>query len=292
MPAYDWPSWASTTAVVLLGPGGRVRMEGVDPYAGSTREYVPAGAGFVGLSGYPPRRPVYVDDDGVVTLGLEREPRTARPDDVRISGGWLLDRAAMTLSRERLEGCLADSVRVDLQQRVWCLNPRKTTLSWTDDGGRTWERHPLSTSYFWFCDGGTVGSDLTVQGEVVAIGLWRADISLDRGGSWQDVDLPYRRVGAYTAEHTGDDANCTHVSPLADGRLVMSYARVEVAGDTSNTWFSPVEVPARMSFVGTPEGLMLAASRKAYGVRLVSYDGARTWRPIRLRVLAQHLLAR
>jgi hypothetical protein len=82
------------------------------------------------------------------------------------------------------------------------------------------------------------------------------------------------------------------VSPLPDHRLVVSYFGSVVATDASNTQFHKVATPRGMRFAGVQEGVMLAASHRAYGDLFVSYDSGGTWRPLRTRLLVRRLLAR
>jgi hypothetical protein len=226
-----------------------------------------------------------VTDDRLVDLRTVPQKSAVPTDDVRVARGWVLDRDARTLYRSPLDGCRTDSIRADLGGRIWCLAPGKHDVLWSDDGGSSWTRQRLSDSYFEWCDGGTYGADLQVLGPTVAIGLWRADWSLDRGRTWRDVELPFRSMRR--GPPSGMD--CPVVTPLRDGRLVMTYFGHAAAVDSTNTAFEPVRTPPGLQFAGVSEGLMTAASNKAYGARRVSYDGGRTWRPIEPRALARHL---
>jgi hypothetical protein len=234
------------------------------------------------------RKPQLIGAGRSTELTRVRGTRLFGRGDIRFGPGWLLDPVAKTVTRERLAGCRRDSIHTDARGWIWCLDPKKKHVAWSRDGGTTWERHPLSDSYFEYCSGGTLGADLTVQGHVVTIGLWRADFSLDRGRSWQHVALPVDLVGAYQENPFGD-ARCTRVKPLADGRLVIDYFRVAVAHDATNTRFSLIRTPPRTRFVDVHEGVLVAASRRPYGDRFASYDGGRTWRPIRINALLRHM---
>jgi hypothetical protein len=207
-----------------------------------------------------------------------------------VDGGWLVDPSRLTITREELPHCHRGSSRLDRHGRIWCLDPKKVHLLWSDDG-EAWQRHRLSTSYFNYCDGGTLGADLKILGDAVTIGLLRADFSVDRGHTWRTVALPVDKVGA-GAPLPGSEQNCADVSPLPDHRLVVSYFGSLVAMDASNTRYRKVTTPRGTQFDGVQEGVMLAASHKAYRDLVASYDSGRTWRQLKTRQLARHLLTR
>jgi len=292
MPPSEWPYGQYTVALQTLDANGRLLAQTVDPgtkFGSGIRKYYPAGRAFVGITSYGPPAGVLIRDDGVDELATVRGSRVAGPGDVPVGPGWLLDQATMTLTRERLGGCQSESIRNDLRDRVWCLDPEKTTLAWSDDRGDTWTRHRLSASYFEYCDGGTLGADLAVHDTTVAIGLWRADFSHDRGETWSDVDLPYRLVGAHPGQ-AGSEANCAGATPLVDGRLVLDHFGAAMAADPTNTKFAKLRTPDETQYAGVEEGLLTAASKQPYGTRLVSYDAGRTWQPPRAEDLVRHVL--
>jgi len=288
MTASYWPDDATVSAGRVVDRRGRVLGEWADNDP-THRTYWPAGRDFVGMPQYG-GRPWLVRDGAISRLGREPGTRPVEAGDVRFGRGWLLDPSAGTVTREQLPGCRQDSIRTDLQGRVWCLDAQKTRLSWSDDGGETWEGHTLSTSYLEFCDGGARGVDLEVQGEVVAIGMWRADFSLDRGRTWRDVGLPLGLVGSHRA-NAYTEANCTTVQPLPDGRLVLEYFGAAVGADATNTRFAAIRTPPRSTYAGVQEGVLVAVSRRPYGERWASYDGAGSWRPLRAGPLVRHLLS-
>jgi hypothetical protein len=292
MNAYDWPTASIVSTIQVLDRRGRVLGQWVDTSgrSGVQRDYWPAGRHFVGVSEHGGSA-VLIQDGSVSPLSRDRRPREAQPGDIRFGLGWLLDLTSMSLARERIEGCRKDSIRNDSRGRIWCLDASKEAIRWSDDGARTWARHELSTSYIEACDGGARGAELDVRGDVVAIGMWRADFSLDRGRTWQDVSLPFELVGAHRGDG-GSFPNCTQVQPLADGRLVLEYFGVAIAVDATNTRFMPVRTPPRTRFAGVYEGVAVAASRRPYGERFVSFDGAVTWQKLRVGSLVRHLLPR
>lgn len=284
----NWPfDTGAVVAVQVVDKSGRVLGEWVDlDSRREVRTYWPAGADFVGLP-HRGRKALLVRDGAPVPLTVVPGSRAAAGSDVRFGPGWLLDSATRTVTRERVPGCRPDSVRVDLRARIWCLDPRKSNLAWSDDGGRRWDRRQLSTSYFAWCDGGTLGSDLEVLGDVVAIGLWRADFSLDRGRTWADVSLPWRLAAGFQG---GTAADCTRVEPLADGRLVMSYFSAAVATDPTNTSFHPLRTPHDTMFTDVQEGVLEAASNRPFAERFVSFDGGTTWHHPQVDDLVRNLL--
>jgi len=277
----------AAVAVQVLDRRGRVLGQWAeDPEVGS-RDYWPAGRDFVGLPSYA-GGPVLARDGSLIPLTQVRGTRPRKPGDIRFGRGWLLDPAAKTVARERLPGCRQDSIRTDLRGWVWCLDRHKEHIAWSADEGRTWSRHTLSDSYFEYCDGGTLGSDLVVLGNVVAIGLWRADFSLDRGTTWHDVPVPWRMAGLHHERPEADD--CTQVTPLSDGRLVIGYFRIAVATDPTNTLFRIIRTPRRTHFAAMQEGVVVAVPHRPYGETFVSYDGAETWQRPSPRTLLRHLL--
>jgi len=281
-----WDSPA-VVAMQVLDRRGRVLGRWVeDPQVGS-RDYWPAGRDFVGLSWYGDR-PVLARGGSLIPLTQVRGTHARKPGDIRFGRGWLLSPATKTVTRERLPGCRQDSIRTDLRGWVWCLDRPKEQIAWSADEGRTWARHTLSDSYFEYCDGGALGSDLEVRGDVVAIGLWRADFSLDRGTTWHDVLLPWRMVGLHHERPEAD--NCTQVTPLSDGRLVIGFFRFAVATDPTNTRFTLIRTPRHTRFATVQEGVVVAVSRRPYGETFVSYDGAETWQRSSPRTLLRHLL--
>jgi len=292
-PTRWWPEDFGKTAVALVTPRGRVVRRWSPPVRWEALQWWPAGRGFVGVNHYGALTPgpMLLTDGGVTELTPVRGARHHRAGDVRFGKGWLLDRTRTTVTRELLPPTrCAGSALVDLRGRVWCLDRRKRTLSWTDDG-RSWDRHRLSTTYFEYCDGGTLGAEIEVLGDRVAVGLWRADVSGDRGRTWHDVDLPYRLVGAHRVSYSSE-ANCTRVSPLSDGRLLLSYFGDAVATSPSNTEFTLLDFPVRrFDYSSVSEGVLVAPQRR-YGERLVSYDGGTTWDELRVRSLLAHLFAR
>jgi hypothetical protein len=290
MPPSAWPYGQNTVAVQLLDRHGTVRGEAVQRPTSAYQAYYPAGQGFVGLSlvDSTATSAILIRDDGVAPLTTIEKARVAAPGDLRVGPGFLLDRNAMTITPELLEGCERETIRTDLERRVWCLDEEKETVSWSDDGGASWTRHRLSTSYFSYCDGGSTGADLDLQDEAVAIGLWGADFSPDRGTTWHAVELPFELVGA---QRTGTSfPNCTITSTLSDGRLVIEYFGAAVAHDATNTEFSRIHTPAKTQYAGLSEGILTAASTQAYGTRVVSYDGGRTWQPVFIGDLVKHTL--
>jgi len=291
MPRSNWPSDATLVAVRILDSSGRVRGEWVDGLGDeSLRDYWPVGGRFVGLPAYGGirTRPVLVRDGSLVELSRVPGARTIRLGDVRFGQGWLLDEAARTVTRERRPGCRQDSIRTDAKGRTWCLDPAKKQILWTHTGGGLWMSHVLSTSYFDYCDGGAPGADVAVLGDVVVVGLWRADVSFDGGASWQDLELPTRVVNTAPG---GLGDNCPWVEPLEDGRLVLSSIVSAVATDATNSRFTLVRVPPGTGLAyNTDEGVFVAASRRPYGDRFASFDGGDTWQPLRSRALVRHLL--
>jgi hypothetical protein len=129
------------------------------------------------------------------------------------------------------------------------------------------------------------------MGDAVTIGLLRADFSVDRGHTWWTVSLPVDRVGA-GAPLPGTEQNCADVSPLPDHRLIVSYFGSLIATDASNTRYREVATPRCTRFDDVQEGVMLAASPRAYGDLFASYDSGRTWRPLKTRQLASRLRTR
>jgi hypothetical protein len=298
---YDWPDpWAGPIAWQVLDRRGEV----VGQWAQRAHhEFVPAGRFFVGLRARFGRTTEEYGDASKAILVRRARPerlrlvagqRDKRTADVRADGGWLIDPTRLTITREALPLCLRGSSRLDSHGRIWCLNRAKDEVLWSDNG-KVWQRHMLSTSYFEWCDGGTTGADLEILDDVVTIGLQRADFSVDRGKTWWTAALPADRVGAGDPRGSSEQ-NCADVSVLPDNRLVVSYFGSIVASDASNTRFRAVTTPVGTYHVGvrkgTQEGVMLAATRSAYGDLLASYDSGRTWRPLRARDLARRLLAR
>jgi hypothetical protein len=281
-------------AVQVLDRRGRVRGEWVEGGAGqAARDYWPVGRQrFAGLpqwdEGSGTVKPVLVRDGTLVPLTRVNRPRPARPVDVRFGHGWLLDQAARTITPERRDSCRRDSIRTDVDGGTWCLGLGKQRMYWTHDRGRTWQSHDLSTSYLGFCDGGGRGTDLAVQGDVVAIGLWRADFSFDAGATWQDVSLPYELVGGNPDGIV--TSNCTTVVPLPDGRLAISHYKMAVATDPTNTRFELLQLPRGTEFAYVDEGVIVAPPRRRFGDRYVSYDGGTTWQVPRARSLVRHLI--
>jgi hypothetical protein len=86
-------------------------------------------------------------------LSVDRNPRPARPGDIRFGHGWLYDRHVRTVTPEQLPLCRRGSARVDAHGRIWCLDPAKTQVLSSDDGHH-WNNHALSTTYLTRCDGG------------------------------------------------------------------------------------------------------------------------------------------
>lgn len=249
-------------------------------------DWVPAGDGFVALGTYGTPL-LLVRPQGVTALVEERASRHARPGDLRFGEGWLLDRGRATVTRERLpRGRCRGGAQVDLHGRTWCLDEEKAVVSWTDDH-ETWTSHTLSTSHFEWCDGGTTGARLELLGDQVVVGLYRADISPDRGQTWYDVDLPYEMVGAHRARG-GSFPNCTGIDQLGDGRLVLSYFDTAVATDPSNTAFTLARFGTPYRSLELLEGVLVGFLRGA-GEREVSYDGGTTWVPIRVPELLDAL---
>ena len=291
----DWPDrWGAPAAWQVLDRRGEVVGQWAER---ADHTYVPAGRYFVGLHPSYSRVPEeYGDADRALLvrrgrptrLRLVPGARSRRPAELRVDGGWLVDPSRLTITREELPLCFRGSSRVDPYGRVWCLNRRKDEVLWRDQG-EPWQRHRLSTSYFNYCDGGGHGADMRILGDVVTVGLLRADFSVDRGETWWTVSLPVGRIGAGVPRY--GEQNCADVSPLPDHRLVVGYAASLVATDASNTRFREVATPGATRFVGVQEGVMLAASRQAYGDLFASYDSA-TWRPLRAPDLARSLLAR
>jgi hypothetical protein len=277
-----WPESPAVVATQVRDRRGKLLGEWVEDADAGAPSYWPAGRDLVGLT-WSGDRPVLVRDGSPTPLTRVRGTRAKAPGDIRFGRGWLLDPAAKTVTRERLPGCRQDSIRTDLRGRVWCLDHPKEQIAWSADDGRTWTRHTLSDSYFDYCDGGALGSDLEVRDDVVAIGLWRADFSLDRGATWHDVPLPWRLVGLHHERPLAD--NCTQVTPLRDGRLVIGYYRFAVATDATNTRFKLIYTPRHTRFANVQEGVVVAVSRRPYGETFVSYDGAETWLPLRLPAL-------
>jgi len=297
MPApVDWPGpWGAPAAWQVLDRHGRVLGEWVQ--RGDYR-FVPAGRYFVGLEptfsrGLEPygdaRRALLVRRGTPSSLTLLPGQRGRRRGEHRVDGGWLVDPSRLTITREELPLCHRGSSRLDPHGRIWCLNRPKDEVLWSDDG-KAWQRHQLSTSYFNYCDGGELGADLEILGDVVTVGLLRADFSVDRGDTWWTVSLPVDQVGA--GRPRGTEQNCAQVSPLPDHRLVVSHFGSLVATDASNTRFRDVATPRGTRFAGVQEGVMLAASPRPYGDLFTSFDSGRTWRPLDTRRLARHLLAR
>jgi hypothetical protein len=284
----DWPSqFGAPAAWRVLDHRGRVLGEWAQRV---DYQFVPAGRYFVGLKPFAGGSKALLVRRGTpATLTLIPGPRTKRPADLRVDGGWLVDPSRLTISREALPLCHSGSSRVDTHDRIWCLNGQKDELLWSDDG-KAWQRHRLSTSYLEFCDGGALGADPKILGDVVTVGLKRADFSVDRGDTWWTVSLPVERVGAGMPV-PGSEQNCADVSPLPDHRLVVSYFASLVATDASNTRFTWVATPRGTQFAGVQEGVMLAASDTPYGELLASFDSGRTWRPLDARQLARTLLA-
>jgi hypothetical protein len=289
----DWPD-ARVVARRVLDRHGRIVAESVQ----RTRiwwDTWPIGHDFIEADfryGFTPTSVVLLGRGAATPLTFRRSPRPARPHDVRFGYGWLYDRHTRTVAPELLPLCRQDSARVDTHGRIWCLDHRKTHLLWSDDG-RHWTSHALSTTYLDWCDGGARGSDLAISGNSVAIGLWRADVTTDRGTTWHDVPLPYRKVGA----HRGPYPNCTGVEPLPDGRLVISYFGTLIASDPTNTHFQALGTPAHTSYAGAfayprgiHEGVLLAVGPRPTGIRRISYDAGRTWHPVRVASLLHHLL--
>jgi hypothetical protein len=295
----DWPAvWGGTpTAWQVLDRHGEV----VGQWAQRGElTFAPAGRHFVGLQPRPgfrvtqaygdARNAVLVRHGRPAPLRLVPGERAKRPGDVRTDGGWLVDPARRTITRETLPLCLRGSSRLDEDGRIWCLNGRKDRVLWSG-GGAGWRWHGLSTSYFEWCDGGSTGADLQILGDTVTIGLLRADFSADHGGTWWDVDLPVEMVGAGVPRGYSEQ-NCAQVAPLADNRLVLHYFGAVVARDASNTEFRKIRTPRNHEFTSVQEGVMTAATREPYGDLLGSFDGGATWRPIRAPDLARTLLAR
>jgi hypothetical protein len=292
----DWPDRLSApSAWQVLDRHGRVLGQWAQRTA---YEFVPAGRYFVGLEpafsrGVEPygdaSRALLVRGGMPTSLTLLPGHRSKRPSELRVDGGWLVDPSRLTIIREELPLCFRGGSRLDSHGRIWCLNREKDQILWSDDG-QAWQRHQLSISYFDYCDGGALGADPTILGDVVAVGLMRADFSVDRGDTWWTVSLPVERVGA--GPPLGSEQNCAEVSPLPDHRLVVSYFGFLVATDASNTRFRTVATPQATRFVGVQQGVMLAASRSPYGDLLTSYDSGRTWLPLETQQLVRHLLDR
>jgi hypothetical protein len=289
--AYGWPDNPSAVAVQVLDRRGRVVDQWAETATDADREYRSAGPHFVWMAPYRGPRPFLMRDGTPVPLTFMRGARTAGPGDLRFGQGWLLNEDTGTVTQERLHGCRSDTVRTDRHGRVWCLDGRKKHLSFSDDGGLTWTRHTLSDSYFEYCDGGALGADVLIQDDAVAVALYRADFSLDRGRSWHDVNLPLAMIGSRPATG-GSEADCTFSGLLADGRLVIGHFGDAVATDPSNTRFAPVRTPPGTRYLEAREGVMVAASRRLHGQRFESYDGGDTWEPVRLTALLRHLLPR
>lgn len=274
-------------AVVLVSRGGEVLGRWAsDRPSWRWLEWRPAGGGFVGTSPYGRTR-LLVGPGGMTGLSLEQGSRPYRHGDVRFGEGWLLDRAGRTLARERLprDRCRG-GVEVDLRSRTWCLDEDKQVVSWTDDH-EAWTSHALSTSHFQWCDGGDTGADLQVLGEQVVVGLYRADFTHDRGLSWHDVDLPFEMVGAHQGQGSSFP-NCTTVTPLRDGRLVLSYFGTAVATDASNTTYALADFDQRYRVRNLAEGV-LAGVRRGTREPFASYDGGTTWVPLRVPELLDTL---
>jgi hypothetical protein len=291
----DWPD-ARVIARRVVDRQGRILSESVQRTQGWWDTWA-VGHDFItadfryGLS-FRPSSVFLLGQRAPTPLTFERSYRSARHGDIRFGYGWLYDPRSGTVSPELLPPCRKDTARVDGRGRIWCLDRSKTHVLWSDDG-RRWAGHVLSTTYFDWCDGGTLGADLAISGDTVAIGLWRADFTTDRGITWHDVSLPYRRVGA----HRGTYPNCTRVEPLPDGRLVLTYFRTLVGDDPANTGFSALRTPAHTFDAGAStypadarDGALLAVSREPSGPRHVSYDGGHTWHPVRVSALLHHLL--
>lgn len=291
--AEFWPIDSKLGVVQIFDRQGRVRAEWVEGVGvEAAREYWPVGRGLVGIRprfSKGPVSPVLVRGDTIMRLTEERGFRAVRSGDVRFGRGWLLDEAEGTVARERRAGCRQDTIVTGADGRTWCLDPAKRRVQWTRDGVM-WESYALSTSYFDYCDGGSFGADIAILGDVVAVGMFRADFSFDAGATWNDVELPTRLVNVDPDPDSLGD-NCPHVEPLPDGRLVLRYVPVAVATDRSNTTFRLVKPPPR-TFIrwGLDEGVMVALQRRPSATRFASYDGGETWQPLRARSLVQHLL--
>lgn len=288
MPA-GLPGEPAVQALQVLDRRGRVTGQWAEYWP---LDYWAVPGGFVGMTTRSSGRgvhPMLVRGGVPSPLTEIKGARAARSGEVRFGQGWLLDEEAMTVTREKIEGCRPGSIRIDTRGRIWCLNRPKTEMAWSEDG-QSWTRHQLSTSYTEFCDGGARGSDLEVVGDVVAIGLWRADVSLDRGATWGDVELPFRLVGAHRGAG-GSFPNCTNVGPLPDGRLVMSYFGTAIADDATNTSWTMLSTPLGTTYAGRIEGALLAAPRRPFADGwLVSYDAGDTWRPLTIRRVIRHTL--
>jgi hypothetical protein len=291
MPSSDWPTGRAVSAVQVVDRRGSVLTEWVDADRGhGLSTYWPAGQDFVAIPQYG-GRPWLLRHGAPTQLTVEPGARPADQTDVHFGPGWLLDPASGTVTRESRPGCRQDAIRTDLRGRVWCLDRTKKHLTWSGENTGPTGNHTLSTSYFEYCDGGTLGVDLEVLGDVVTIGMWRADFSLDRGRTWHDVPLPLDLVGSHRSL-SESEANCTHVQPLSDGRLVIQYFDAAVATDTSNTRFRAIRTPPGTIFAGVHEGILTTATRRPYGTTWVSYDGDATWLPLQVDPLVRHLLSK
>jgi hypothetical protein len=272
-------------ALRVVDRQGRTVSESVQRYGGSWPDAWAVGRDFIATVGR--NEFLRIGDGDATSLTFQSSSRSAHAGDVRFGHGWLYDRQALTITPERLPPCRRDTARVDAHGRIWWLDRPKTHVLSSDDGQR-WNRHALSTTYFEWCDGGAPGSDLATSGDTVAIGLWRADLTTDRGATWHDVPLPYRRVGAHRA-HDGAP-NCTAVEPMPDGRLVISYFNTLVAEDPTNTRFHRLDLPKHTLYTYAREGVLQAISSRPYGGVRVSYDGGDTWHPVRMGSLLHYLL--
>lgn len=229
---------------------------------------------------------IHVDLRGRVTpLTWKNHKRAGFGDVLLEDGSWYLVYSPRdkTIGQER-PSCWPYTR--DAANRIWCTNGDGSVLSWSDDG-RTWTSRELSRPYN---DGAVDGAARpAVSGSVVVVAFETADISFDRGLTWQVIDL--RDV--FARMHQG--GKMTSTTFFDRGRLLLGswVGSFWLAEDQSNTTFRKVERPRHAWVLGAWHGVFLAepdSNDKAGATELlVSYDEGQSWHPIHEPTLVERV---